>query len=112
MEEDLQGATLLRRAGGRKTDDNAYRAAIEEFERWRAKIDLETDAAKPYRAEYEQAIKLRQAMLDWYRTEGLETRTPDERAEYDQLAKEIAKLNSDFGRLSPPTTQHAWTIVD
>lgn len=74
-----KGRPFYGERGVRKTDDNAYRAGVEEFERWRARIDLETDAAKPYRAEYGQAIKLRQAMMDWLRIEGLETRTPEER---------------------------------
>jgi hypothetical protein len=88
--------------GVKKTDDLTYRTAIEEFERWRAKIDLETDATKPYRAEYEQAIKVRRAMMDWLRLEGLETRTAEERVEYDRLGKEVAQLSSDFARLHPP----------
>ena len=97
--------------GMQKTDTQAYQTTVEEFQRWRAEIDLQTEASKPYRAEYEQAIKLRQAMMDWLRLEGLETRTPEERAEYDRLGKWPFTTNPPKVVLRPPAifvTTGAW----
>jgi hypothetical protein len=54
----------------KKTDEDAYRLAVDQFEQWRATIDAETEANKPHKKDYETAVKLRQEIVDWLRMEG------------------------------------------
>lgn len=98
-----KGKVFTGKRGVLKSDDNAYRLAVEDFEQWRKEIDKELDANKPYRHEYELAISLRQQMADWCLLDG---RT----AEYDNLVKEIKQLNADFSRVNPPAINKAGTM--
>ena len=97
-----KGRPFYGKRGVKKTDEDAYQRAVEEFERWRAETDAETDANKPYRKEYEAAVKLRQEIVDWLRLEGLEERPQKKSLFMISWSTEIGKLNSDFGRLTPP----------
>ena len=95
------------------------------FNEWKAEIDSQADATKPNAAQYQEAIRLRQAMVNWLSLEREKQQEYDQQqedfrqhqatfpdgeqggyldyaAEYDQLVKELDRLNRDFARVNPP----------
>ena len=98
-----KGKKLYLGYGKGKTDNQSYLLALDEFERRRAKIDQETEANKPYRSQYELAIRLREEMTRWCLLEG-------ELAEHDRILREIAHLRRLFARVNPPALNKADTL--
>jgi hypothetical protein len=123
-----RGHVLYLGNGDGKSDETSYRCALEQFGIRKAEIDAEIESTKPYRVEYETAMRLRQAMLYWLLLERENASEYDAvidhmrrenevyhqtmgapsvsyllfDAEHDRLAKEIEQLNSDFRRVRPP----------
>ena len=106
--------------GKNKADTKAYQLALEQFDLKRAEIDGELEADKPYRADYAEAIRLRQEMVKWFTLEGngeqydlyplitaLDAHSDRSewstwKQEHDRLVKEIERLNLDAARVKPP----------
>ena len=97
-----KGRVWTGKRGVNKSDTEAYRQALSDFEIWRGKIDLDSDNNKPHRKEYAEAIRKRQAVIDWCFNEGLENLSPEDKTFYDLMVAQIEKLRADFSRLSPP----------
>ena len=116
-----RGRKLYLGYGKSKSDLKSYQLALEQFDLRRADIEREAEASKPYRAEYADAIRLRQEMLKWlvleqdnreqydlYPTvlaldaQSDRTDWPTWQQEHDRLAKEIERLNLDASRVKPP----------
>ncbi len=56
--------------GESKADMIGYEAALEEWHRRKAQINLAAETSKPHRKEYERAIKVRQDIASWCRANG------------------------------------------
>ena len=95
-----KGRYFYGKRGVKKSDENAYRLAGEEYLKWRAEIDKDLDANKPYRREYELALSMRKEMADWCLLEG-------DTAEHDRITKEMETLNAMFSRTKPPALNRA-----
>ena len=98
-----KGRVLYFPFGAGKSDSLGYKRALEEFTRRRAEIDSRTEAQKPPRDAYEEAIGLRRNMLDWIGLEAERLDTdPDLKAWRERLLAEVGRLEADFARPSPP----------
>ncbi|MDB5350167.1 MAG: hypothetical protein JWN86_1414 [Planctomycetota bacterium] len=98
-----KGRVLYFPFGTGKSDSLGYKRALEEFTRKRAEIDSRTEAQKPHRDAYEEAIGLRRNMLDWIGLEAERLDTdPDLKAWRERLLAEVGRLEADFARPSPP----------
>ena len=117
----FRGRKLYLGYGKSKSDLASYQLALEQFDIKRAEIDSDQEANKPHRAEYAEAIRLRQEMLKWLDLEQdhrdqfdlapvvLALRTDSDRTgwltwqqEHDRLVKEVERLNLDVSRVKPP----------
>ena len=101
-----KGKPFYGKRGVKKSDDNAYRLAVDDFENWRKEIDKQSDADKPYRKEYELAIALRQDMANWCLLE-LGKDEKQWEGQYNNLVKEIEALNFNFSKVNPPPLNKA-----
>ena len=120
-----RGRTFYGPRGVTKSDRQAYAVAVAMFNDWKTKVDREADADKPNAAQYQEAIRLRQSMVDWLSLErnrqteydeqiadfrqhqatfpdGPQGKLLDYADEYDQMVKELDRLNRDFARVNPP----------
>jgi integrase len=88
-----KGRRWYGKRGGKKSDDEAYRQALADFEQWRGGVDLQL--VKPNAEQYEQAISIRDEMVRICLLEG-------ETEDHERLAKEIAWLKKNYARTNPP----------
>lgn len=88
-----KGRVWYGKRGVKKSDETAYRQALADFEQWRGGIDLQV--VKPNTEQYEQAIGIREEMVQICLFEG-------ETEEHERLVKEIAWLKKNLARANPP----------
>lgn len=93
-----KGRTLYLGYGKSKSDDESYRAALEQFAIKRAEIDAELEQTKPHADDYKRAIELRQAMVKWLLLERDNREQYDRQANADSIAEENEQVMKYMGR--------------
>ena len=88
-----RGRTFYGKRGVRKSDQEAYRQAVNAWNEWKATADTDIEAHKPHAEQYRPAIKLRQAMLGWLDNE------QQYASEYDQYAESRGIEGESFAAL-------------
>lgn len=119
-----RGRTFYGKRGVRKSDQEAYRQAVNAWNEWKATADTDIEAHKPHAEQYRPAIKLRQAMLGWLDNEQQYASEYDQYAESrgiegesfaalrDRLNREIERLRRDFARAKPPQLDGTGLPID
>jgi hypothetical protein len=95
-----KGKPFVSKRGVKKSDDDAYRQAVEDFEQWRIKTDREGNKDKPNAEQCHRAIEMREEMVRWCVLEG-------EQEEHDRLIKEIQWLQKNLAKANPPPLNRA-----
>jgi hypothetical protein len=90
-----KGATWQGSRGVKKSDPDAYRQAIEDFEAWRGGIGTKTNESKPNTKEYERAIFVRNEMIRACRLEG-------NTELHDRYISEIVTIRKNLAKKAPP----------
>ena len=83
--------------GRGKTDSESYKLAQDKWDEIRLGEEAKARAAKPHADQYQQAIALREAMIDWCISNRAEPDT------HDRLVKELEWLRQNFAKPIPPS---------
>jgi integrase len=83
--------------GRGKTDSESYKLAQDKWDEIRLDEEAKARAAKPHADQYQQAIALREAMVDWCVSNRAEPDT------HDRLVKELEWLRQNFAKPTPPS---------
>ncbi len=92
--------------GRGKTDAESYRLAQDKWDEIRLDEEAKARAAKPHADQYQQAIALREAMIDWCISNRAEPDT------HDRLVKELEWLRQNFAKPNPPNLKDSYITWD
>ena len=90
-----KGKVWYGKRGVKKSDDESYRQAVDDYETWRGGIDTQIDEAKPNAKEYERAIFVRGEMIKVCLLEGNQEL-------HDRYVKEIVTIRKNLAKKNPP----------